>query len=252
VGVPGGRPRSDAPAGDVGAAGPRRGRGARGGIHRGPGRGTAAPRPGARRAARGALVGLLGLLAASLGPAACERAQPPIELSFSVAGSVAEEAAAGPTFGPQLADATGYWLYDPPTGRTQVHLSGRDGRWRVGLDLALPLAALGRYRSDTSYRGVDRAFQLTLHDTRDGRHLSLVAAGAEVELDEYDPGSGVLGGRFEGRFAVGHRTSGVDILSQPEAERRYVRVGDGRFRLPFRDTLSGRGTLWPTPGSARR
>lgn len=180
------------------------------------------------------------LLAARCTPAPPSDPGGPL-LSFTVHGA----GFGTETFGPELNDVTEHWVYDPSAGRTRIHISGMQGDWRAGIDFVLPLSGPGRYRADTSYKGIDRAFLIALADHRTGRRIALVAVDAAVELEDNRAAPHVLTGTFSGRFAVGQRTTGRDVLRQPESERTHATVEHGRFRLHFRDTLHGAGTGWP-------
>lgn len=168
-------------------------------------------------------------------------------LSFHLEGAGFQ----GRTFGPGLADFTGYWLYDPHTQQTQIHLSGNDGSWRAGLDLAVTLSGPGTYEADPSYRGIDRGFVVALADHATGTRIGLVASDATLKLEPNagDPDS--MSGTFSGRFAVGNRTTGRDILDTPDEERRYATIRDGRFRVRWRDTMHGKGRRWPRGSDPR-
>lgn len=162
-------------------------------------------------------------------------------LSFRVDGAGFD----GRRFGPGLADFTGYWLYDPHTQQTQVHLSGSDAPWRAGLDLAVKSSGPGTYEADPTYRGIDRGFVVALADHTTGTRIGLVAADATLVLESNASDPDWMSGTFSGRFAVGHRTTGRDILDTPPEERTYATIRDGRFRVQWRDTMHGKGRRWP-------
>jgi len=164
-------------------------------------------------------------------------------LTFTVEGGGLGTA----TFGPGLSDVDDHWVYDPSTGQTQIHIAGSQGDQRVGIDFVVPLSGPGRYRANTSYKGIDRAFVVALADPRTGERIALVGVDAEIEVEASDRAAHILTGTFAGRFAVGRRTTGTDVLTQRPEQRTYATIEGGRFRLRFRDTLHGRGRLWPGP-----
>ena len=164
------------------------------------------------------------------------------QLSFSVRGV---EGLGDETFHPRPAATEGHWVFDPKTERTTIRVAGATEPWRISIDLVLPLDGDGTYHADPSHRGIDRAFVLALMNEETGRRISLVATEASVVLARDPSATDWLVGRFSGRFAVGARTTGRDILSQPAEERRYADVRDGRFHVAFEDTMHGAGSRWP-------
>ena len=163
------------------------------------------------------------------------------ELAFSVSGV----ASAPPSFGPALSEMDARWVFDPQTERTTIHVSGRDAEWHTTLNVILPLQQAGRYEADPSHRGIDRAFQVTLYNDLNGALTALIAVDAHVELsmDPHEPDA--LVGQFAGRFAVGKRSTGRDILRTPPEERVLAEIKNGSFRALYRDTLHDRGQRWP-------
>lgn len=162
-------------------------------------------------------------------------------LSFTVEGAGFD----GQTFGPGLTDVTEHWVYDPRTQRTHVHISGNVGRWRAGVDLSLPKGGPGTYQADTSYRGMDRGFSIALADHADGSRIAFVGADATVTLEQNPDDPDWMSGTFSGRFAVGARTTGRDILGIPPEDRTYATIRDGHFRVRWKDTFHGKGERWP-------
>lgn len=184
---------------------------------------------------------LVSILACT-GPPSPSPAPAGRQLSFSVRGV---EGLGDETFHPRSEAIEGHWVFDPNTERTTIRVAGAAEPWRISLDLVLPVDADGTYHADPSHRGIDRAFVLALMNERTGRRISLVATAASVALARDPSAPDWLVGSFSGRFAVGARTTGRDILSQPAEERRYADVRDGRFRVEFEDTMHGAGTRWP-------
>ena len=152
---------------------------------------------------------------------------------------------AGRQFGPDLDNLRGHWFYDPSTGRTNIHVSGQKGDWRVGLDLIVPISQPGSYQTDPSHRGIDRSFFLSLANHITRRREALVAENATVEIRRNPLDPSFLSGQFSGRFAIGARTTGRDILQTPIAERKYARIKSGAFVVPYQDILNGRGRPGP-------
>ncbi len=157
-----------------------------------------------------------------------------------------EEASFGVrTFGPAFTDRADRWVYDPHTKQTRIHMAGTQGGWRVGLDFVVPLSGPGEYTSDTSYRGMDRSFSVALADHRTGQHVALIGVEATLILDPNDSAPQWMSGTFSGRFAVGARSTGRDVLDMAADERTYATIREGRFRVQWKDTLHGAGRTWP-------
>lgn len=183
-------------------------------------------------------------VAAGCSPSADREAGPlRSDLTFTLAGADLGTQ----TFGPDLADPTGHWVFDPRTARTRIHVSGSSGPWRTGVDFVVPLDRDGTYVADSSHGGIDRAFVVSLANHVDGRRIGLVATDAtlDLRLDGSDPAW--LVGTFSGRFAVGRRSTGRDVLAQSEEERAFADLREGRFRVRYEDTLHGRGRPWAAP-----
>lgn len=162
-------------------------------------------------------------------------------VEFTVAGAGFD----AKSFGPRLADATGHWVYDPQTDQTRIHVSGVQGPWRVGIDFLVPSSGPGTRSADTSYRGMDRSFSVWLSDHATREHVALIGVDAELTLEPNDDDPSSMSGTFTGRFAVGARTTGRDILGVSPDDRRYAEIRDGRFRVRWKDTLNGAGERWP-------
>lgn len=192
-----------------------------------------------------ALMTLVATLACSRddGSAPASHLPPDPFLQFTVVGAGFDTE----SFGPRLADVTGHWVYEPGTGQTRIHLSGVQGPWRVGIDFLVPASGPGTRAADTSYRGMDRSFSVWLSDHATRRHVALIGVDAELTLAPNDDDPSSLSGSFTGRFAVGARTTGRDVLGVPPEERSYAEIRDGRFRVRWKDTLNGAGERWPAP-----
>lgn len=167
-------------------------------------------------------------------------------LRFAVSGGGLGER----TFGETLDDVNGSWLFDRRSRQTEVHLSGQQGSLRIGLDLSIPLRGPGTYEARSEYHGIDRRFIVALTDHATGERISLVAVEASATLATSPADPSWLEGRFQGRFAVGRRSSGRDVLDTPPGKRTFATISEGRFAIGFADTLRGRGRLWPQGSSA--
>lgn len=168
------------------------------------------------------------------------------QLSFTVDGA----SFGTRSFGPELTEVEQHWVYDPQTERTHIHISGvADGPTplRVGIDLSVPRSGPGTYDADTSFKGMDRGFSVALADHATAEKTALVGTHATLVLEPNVNEPDWMTGTFSGRFAVGHRTTGRDILGIPPEEREYAEIRDGRFRVRWRDSLHGRGQRWPAP-----
>ncbi len=164
-------------------------------------------------------------------------------LEFTVAGAGFD----AESFGPRLAGVTEHWVYDPATDQTRIHISGVQGPWRVGIDFLVAASGPGTRAADTSYRGMDRSFSVWLSDHATRKHVALIGVDAKLTLEPNDDDRSSLSGTFRGRFAVGARTTGRDILGVPPEDRSYAEIRDGRFRVRWKDTLNGAGERWPAP-----
>lgn len=167
-------------------------------------------------------------------------------LSFTVDGAGLEAA----SFEPAPGEVTHRWMFNPETKRTHVHVSGpasSESPWKVGIELAIPLSGPGTYTADTSHLGVDRSFSIALLNLDTRSRIALVGADAKLVLEPMTEESDWLTGTFSGRFAIGHRSTGRDILQIPPEDREYAEIRSGRFRARWQDTMHGKAERWPKP-----
>jgi hypothetical protein len=172
-------------------------------------------------------------------PKAPEPEPPPTEqrLSFSTQGGDLD----GRTFDQQVADAVGYWLFDPKGGNTMIAARAAEHGLDTYFYAALPTDGPGTYEFRAGPKGADTRVQVRFREVEGGKTFALLAVDGKLELEK------VLGdyliGSFSGKFVRSERL-GADLGDIPEDQRQYVTISNGKFQVTWKDRLGGNATRW--------
>jgi hypothetical protein len=171
---------------------------------------------------------------------------PPTEqrLTFSTQGG---EDLDGKTFDQQVADAVGYWLFDPKGGNTMIAARAAEHGLDTYFYAAIPQDGAGTYQFKAGPKGADTRVQIRFREVEGGKTFALLAVEGNLELEK------VLGdyliGSFSGKFVRSERL-GADLGDIPEDQRQYVTISNGKFQVTWKDRLGGKATRWGATAQA--
>ena len=147
-----------------------------------------------------------------------------INLSFTLDGDRFHHEPFQVVFGKDLRSMNvNYWISFATVEETAFGFEGACKDWLVHLHFKPHIKKLGIYEFKPEHLNQNLDFYIRLQKKGESQGTRYTAQSARVELTDYDKQGDYISGTFGGRFFRGS-------MSQ-EAERTYVTVSDGKFRV---------------------